>query len=290
MLSVERWMNALFQSNILMTKKPFIIALILLAVGISPANLIQNRRPAGGATLDDSGLLARYYFDDGTNGDTSTTPATDAAGSMDLAVDFGTSDAEWTVVSGSTGLEFLDTAGTGTASVSIVGSNAIRDGLDGSTVATIELVAYLTAGNSNSGRVFGTGQDDGEGSFLITVGSGNPGTTEFRINDDTRTEWDWATGTKDVWHIVLDTDAGTAENRTKVYKNGSLFTDDGSSISSGATINITTTEWLYAGNRQTSKNRESDLILYYAAVYDEAFTATRCDDHSTILTADDDTP
>lgn len=250
----------------------------------------QPPSPSGG--LSDTNLLIRYYLDEGTDGATTPTTANDdGPSSMDLTIDFAGSDAAWTVDSGQTGLDFIGTgAGRAIASHSIGASgNVIRDNLNGSQVVTLEFVAILDVPNGSHGRVFGTTAAGANGSCMIVA---RPGPlVNFRINEINYEQWDWVTGTRDVWHVIVDTTQAVAADRVTVYKNGSSFTSTViTAIPQNTTITIGATEWIVLMNRETDAARQTDGKFYYAAMYNEAFNASRVSDHYDVLTLDDDTP
>lgn len=250
----------------------------------------QPPPPSGG--LSDTNLLVRYYLDEGADGATTPTTANDdGPSSMDLTIDFGTSAATWIETSGNRGLDFIGRGGDALASHSIGASgNVIRDNLNGSNVVTFEYVAQLDAPNASWGRVFGTAPNNGNGSCVIQARGGPQGL--FRYNGGSAAEtWTWTTGTRDVWHIVVDTTQAAADDRVIVYKNGSTITSTvGTGVTQNDTISIGTTEWIILMNRETDNARQTDGKMYYAAMYNEAFSSTRVSDHYDVLTLDDDTP
>ncbi len=228
--------------------------------------------------LVDTGLICRYYMDEGTG----TTVADASGNAYDLQVQ-GTG-LVWTTVSGNTGLESTSLTGTQRARRSIDNTtDALRDALTGTAVATIEMVIDVQNGNSSTGRVFAINDRvGGSPVFGFTV-----------TNTSFRTYWNGAAlgdtninSSRHVLHIVIDTTLGS--NQYKVYLDGSVLFQGPTS----GTLTIGSNVDLICFNRESSGSfdRSFDGVLFYAAMYDVAFSAADVTNNFDILTLDDDSP
>ena len=245
---------------------------------------------AAGGTLIDTNLVVRYFFDEAASG-TTPTDVLDASGvgsDFDLAINYGTSDAAYTEVSGNRVWEITDETGGPVARLAINdSSDKIRDAIHGAQKATIELVVNVTAASTSAGRLFGiTGSGD-EGALMVlhdnTVGT-------FRSNETENIgSFTWTKSERAVWHFVVDTTLATAGDRIKIYKNGS-DTSIALDISpdQNTTFVIEATSFLVVGNRANDGTRGVAGEYFYAALYSGAFSAQDCSDNYDVLTADDD--
>ena len=256
-------------------------------LGISGGGAAEE---APGGTLIDTNLVVRYFFDEAASG-TTPTDVLDASGvgsDFDLAINYGSSDAAYTEVSGNRAWEITDATGGPVARLAINdSSDKVRDAIHGSTKATIELVMSVTAASTSSGRAFGiTGSGD-EGALMVihdnSVGA-------FRLNEWERIHtFPWTKDERAVWHFVVDTTQATENDRIKIYKNG---TDTEIALADypneNSTIIIEASSFLIAGNRANDGNRGVAGEFFYAALYSGAFSAQDCSDNYDVLTADDD--
>lgn len=228
--------------------------------------------------LVDTGLICRYYLDEGSG-----STVVDASGNAyDLAIQ-GTGLA-YATVSGNTGLESTSLTGTQRARRSIDNTtDALRDALAGSAVATIEMVLDVQNGNSNTGRV-----------FVINDRVGGSPVFGFTVtNTSFRTYWNGAALTdtninssRHVLHVVIDTTLGS--NQYKLYMDGSILHQS----STSGTLTIGSNVDLIAFNREDGGNfeRSWDGVAFYLAMYDVAMSDADVTNNFDILTLDDDAP
>jgi hypothetical protein len=245
--------------------------------------------------LSDTNLLVRYYLDEAASG-TTPTQVNDASGNDYhlTEINYGSGNLSWTEVSGNRGLASSSTTGTQRVRVGIDNtSDLIRDAMQGQTKWVMELVCDVDTENASTSRIFaiqnriGSGPDAG----LVCVSS-----TVWRVFIDNA---DWCTfdpgsgkDSRCVWHIVVNTDEATQNDRIKVYKNGSLLTTTCTATLSRA-VSVDSDSDLILFNRESSGSYDRSFAgtIYYAALYaGGTFDATRVSDHYDVLTADDDTP
>jgi hypothetical protein len=242
--------------------------------------------------LIDTDLIVRYYIDEAASGSSPTEVSDDSGvgSAANLTLDYGTALA-YTEVSGQRGLESTSVTGDHHAKYDITNADKI-DAMNGvATKVTIEIVADITSGSGSSGRIFAINA----GSSSATIGILATGTDiDIYWNESLMRYYTRTTG-RMVTHIVIDTTLATANDRVKIYENGVLKTS-GITIDGNPTQNDTlsisdTSDELWMFNRGASpRDRSIDGILFYAALYDGAFTAQNCSDNYDVLIADDDTP
>ncbi|MBI3894479.1 MAG: hypothetical protein HY313_00970 [Acidobacteria bacterium] len=251
------------------------------------------------AQLDDTGLISRFYLDEAASGTGPTETVDAASGPLNLTLNYdaGTADLEYTEVTGNRGLDSKDTAGAQRADRNLAAGDKIYDGIHGSKTATFEIVVDQDGCSASNGRWFainGRGGDNPHGGFNCTATNN----WTFYFNETGAEGYNDIDTTKVCLHVVYDTALADADDRVKIYENGTLLTESaaGTDPTQNATFNLTTCATacqLIMLNRETSGPawaRSVDGILFYAALYSVAFTATRAGDHCTILNADDDTP
>lgn len=253
----------------------------------------------GGGTLDDTALQVRYYFDEVTSGLPGDLTVVDhgPATAMDLTLtDNVPSRLRYAGSAPQLALEsHSSTTHDGRAQADIAAGDKIDSNLIGSKVATLEIVFSLSAGTTNVGRLFVINGSGGENArFGIVCDNAAAADWQFFLNGSKMRDVAQSAGTRYVVHIVLDTNLATADDRIKIYVNGSLASP---TVVSNPSQNSTLTDagqdiFLNAFNRESSGSwaRAVEGFLYYAALYSAAFSASRVSDHYDILTTDDDTP
>ena len=95
-----------------------------------------------------------------------------------------------------------------------------------------------------------------------------------------------------VWHAVVDTTQATANDRIRIYKDGTLQSPTvDANPAQNATLAMATSSRLFMFNRGSATfARSMDGVLFYAALYSSAFSAANVTTNFDILTLDDDTP
>ena len=187
-----------------------IIALLVSTVGLPQAIYAQ---------LVDTDLQVRYYVDEAISG---TGPAAVLDGSgvgsdFDLTIDYdGTMS--YTEVGGNSGLESTSTTGDHRAEGSINNtSDKLRDNILGAQKVTMELVVRIDDITSDGGRVFVIN----ESTSNPTIGFAGTSSTDLSFYWGAVKVRSWDPGTvRTVWHAVVDTTQGTANDRVLIYKDG----------------------------------------------------------------------
>ena len=244
--------------------------------------------------LVDTGLVVRYYVDEAASGQ-GPTHVLDESGvgaDFDLALVYGGSNLNYTEISGNSGLECTSLTGNQRARGDIDNtSDKVRDNIHGSKTCTVEIVARIDDFNSSTGRCY----------VINSAGTGNPviglaGTsgTNARVyfNQTLMRSFDPGTA-RAVWHIVYDTAQATANDRIKIYKDGTLQSPTvDANPALDATLSLPSGSIMFMFNRGTSTplDRSMDGVLFYAALYSSAFSQANVDTNEAILSSDDDTP
>ncbi len=239
--------------------------------------------------LIDTGLVIRYYMDEAASG-TGPSALSDDSGvgdafNLDITYD---GHLAFTEDGGNRGLVSDSTGDLQRALQFIVTADKMDSALTGSTSMTMEVVADISSGAAGTGRV-----------AAINISTGNPHFgfcltgTDARIYFDAVQvrSWTRVTGRK-VYHIVVDTSDGTANNRVLLYVDGSLDSsiDIDANPTQNDTIDVDAARlWLF--NRGLGNYQRSIIgTIYYVALYSSALTSGNVSDNYDILTADDDTP
>ena len=104
--------------------------------------------------------------------------------------------------------------------------------------------------------------------------------------------WTMSLTTRQVVHVVLDTNLDPAGDRVKLYQNGMLMPKDNTKCkdpAKSAGVDLLTNRHLVLGNTEDGQ-RSPKGTIYYAALYEKPFTQARAAEHAKILLASDDAP
>ena len=248
-------------------------------------------------SLVDTNLLARYYLDEASSGTSPTTVEDSSGNNYDLTtVNYGSGNMAYTESGHNRGLESTSITGTQRASRGVDNtSDVIRNGLNGATQATIEVVVKMDSSNTNVGRVFGI-QDrlgggglfgfshDGDGNLR-----GDAGTGSWKVfwNNTVAEGYNEVSTSRAVFHVVVNTPVQQA-SQIIIYKDGVALAH-GDGISNSA-LSLPSDIDLVMFNRENSGvfDRSIDGVLYYAAIYNYAFSANEVAQNYNILSVNDD--
>jgi hypothetical protein len=245
------------------------------------------------AGLVDTLLTARYYFDEAASGSAPTTVFDHASlGTSDLTINYGSGNLSYLESGSNSGLESTSISGAQAAARVIDDElDDLRTFLHGAQTITIELVMRVdvrhTGGQS---RMFGVIDESSDvGRLMIKAAQGSDNLI-LAFNGSNVEQWALTTTEAAIWHVVIDTTQAAADDRVKVYKNGSVVTSTTSiAITQNTTLDLSTDQQLIAMNR-IAGDRSFDGRLAYAALYAHAFSVAEVTHNYTELTADDDAP
>lgn len=260
----------------------------------------QSSSTTGGApplhpgALVDEGLVVRYYLDEAASG-TAPTHAVDAAPDpLDLLItylDDTTSeqhvqyaeDAE-----GHRGLRFDAASHDGRASI-LIDATKLSSMLQGGTSVTFELVADIDDVDSSGSRLIHFGFDS---DHTLSFETSRVTRLTLSINDDGGNSalLDHSAYGRAVYHGVVDTTLADAAERAIFYVNGSrvqAVTAEG--VDPNEALNLQTMRHFVIGNREIG-DRSIAGMIYYAAVYNVAFSPAEVLQNAQLLIVDDDTP
>ena len=239
--------------------------------------------------LVDTGLVVRYYLDEAVDG-TGPTLVNDAGpNNIDLTINYGSGNLDYTEVSGNRGLESISTTGVQRADYTITSSDALDTALTGGKKFTLEVVVRVDAWTVNGSRIFGINATAGENGSLI-VRRGGSDNISVTFNDAAQGDID-AVSSRTVIHAVIDS-TKTANSRIQYSINGGTLTDLSNTVGLDETLASVVGQKFTMFNRENvgTYDRSFDGELFYAAMYNVAFSQTDIDTNYAILTADDDTP
>lgn len=257
-----------------------------------PVIEIQWRAQGEAMPLVNTGLVARYFFDEAASGTSPTAVVDHSGNSFDLNDVNYSSTMAYTELGGQRGLEATATGGSHYARrVLADGTDPLHATLDGGQHYTLEVVVRGDAFPASNGRV-------------IVVNEQNTSNPEIGIAGTSTTNWNFGwneslfsignLGTaKQVIHVVVDSTLdGTAGNeRIKVYQNGTLFTVGNAPVGLNDTLVLgAPVDWIAFNRGNPPDARSMDGVLFYAAIYTHSFTASEVAANDDILSVDDDAP
>lgn len=249
-------------------------------------------KAAAGASLVNTGLLVRYKIDEAASGTTPTALVDSSGNGYNLTtINYGAGNMAYNEVSGNRGLDST-TSASGDQQVKRQisdTSDTVRTGMAGVQKATFEIVVRIDAVASASGnRIWALGVNASTRCAIgITTDSASSWGVEW--NTGLIQFWNGTEGVRQVIHAVYDSTQATDADRVKVYVDGSQITP-----SVNATITLNDTLTLAASTQLVGINRDSgwgnpfDGMLFYAALYNVAFSGADVTQNYNILTADDD--
>lgn len=248
----------------------------------------------GAASLVDTGLVVRYYFDEAASGSTPT-HAVDSSGvgsAFNLTLDYGSGNLTYTEVSGNRGLDSALTDGTQGARGAVSDtSDKVRDALHGVTQATLEVVYDADTFGLNGSRILSL--NGATADFSV---HGHPTLPDNHLRlfvngvEAIRTLTGQA-GARKVLHLVLDTPQATASDRLRLYMDGTLITSFTTTVypAQDATLSLSAGMQIVAAGQGTG-TRNIDGRVFYGALYSHAFSAGDVTNNYGVLALDDDAP
>jgi len=247
---------------------------------------IQQEAEPGRGTLVDTGLITRYFIDEAASG-TGPTEVVDygPATTQNLTINYDGVMA-YTEVGTGKGLSCTDIDGDAYARVQVGASGKLYDGLIGAQKVTLELVAAITQGSYSNGRAFVINDDTSDPALGLSVVD-----TDFQVWWEEAMVRSWTGGTaRQVIHIVYDTTQAAANDRIKIYVNGTIITPDyDAAPGQNDTLSFATTSYLFMFNRGNSSwARSINGKIYYAAVYAGALGESDITNNYGVLISEDD--
>jgi len=233
--------------------------------------------------LEDEGLVARYFLDD----DRASPRVADAAPTpVDLSIVLDDMQEPALVgMEGRRALQWSIETSWGRPWIPSVGGTKLYARLHDSELATLEIVVRLQSVNELGSRLLHFGSNTEPGRLSLRMGM--PGELRYYVNDVPIATGKVPMGQRVVIHGVLD--ARMQVSPAALYLNGEPV----SLTQTGFEGPIDLDDCHFAiGNRRSdaSDGRSFRGRIYYAAVYDVAFTPTRVKAHAGHLLESDDTP
>lgn len=268
----------------------------------------------GGPVLDDTLLIARYHIDEHASGLPAPSELIDVkplAFNLPIdAVGAMTSDFSFVEEGGHRGLRWAQAAPDARARGQIADTlNKVFVALDGNTAATLEAVIRVDSTVDQGGAIlsisrFGGNQD--EYFSLYARKSGGIEGLELQWDGSSAAAstiagaWNAPLAQRAVVHLVLDTTQTASADRVRLYLDGTERADRTDSVTGAAPTTVTDPEqnetialssgmdrYLVLGNR-TAGARSPAGVIFYAALYSEAFMPARVTAHAAALGTVDD--
>lgn len=242
--------------------------------------------------LVDRGLLTRYFIDESNSGSDVDTLEDSAPDPLNLTIDDAGGAVVFIEESENRGLRWNALTDQGRAAAPLAPNSKIRQALNGSTRATIEVVVDIDQ-FADGGRIshIGEGNDRGE----LTLRLEQPQSVRFLLNNDEQQQVDWPLTLigreRTVLHLVLDTSQAAPADRVRLYADGVLQPNPGlAAPDQNEAINILSTNTFYVLGNKTSGGSSIAGTIFYAAMYSTALDPAEVDHNADILRDDDDTP
>lgn len=263
--------------------------------------------------LDDTGLIARYYIDEAADGLAAAVVEDAAPMPMALPLDSAgasVTDFHYVELSGHRGLRWEQVTMDSRAAVVLQSlSNKFFARLDDARVATLEAVIQIDATADFGAAILSLGRSTGneERFSLFARKSGGSQGLELRWDGSNVSPstvagaWDVDLSPRRVVHLVLDTEQPSPEERLRLYVDAQELGRRPQSITTPEVVVVDpipyesidffagSTTFLVVGNR-AGGYRSAAGVVFYAAIYDVAFTAARVEAHAGVLLAIDDEP
>jgi hypothetical protein len=256
----------------------------------------------GSLGLVDRGLLVRYFIDEaGSGNDPSQLIDAGPDPKFHLPLDY-TGNVAFDQAATGRYLEMPPNHG-GSAKAPAGNGTKLRSDLDGSVEATLEVVFDANPGAMENTEYIVMLKNDTSADARFGLGLDDTGAPYFEHNQDTPSISDasqvWDTDLRPqgriVAHVVVDTTRILAQNRIRLFVNGTIVAPD-----PNAPVTITPPAlnegvdtcgdcWLVIGNGVTGVRPLSGDV-HYVAIYNVAFTSQERQDNLAILTANDDGP
>ena len=201
-------------------------------------------------------------------------------------------------VDGNRGLHWTAAGTDGRASIAVWGTK-LPDMLQGSTVATAELVVVVEE-SINWDRLINVSVGNTAGShFGLAV---PPGASALSFHpypwvSENAGEWSLALPElgRVVVHLVVDTDLPNEADRAQLFVDGAAATPAATPsttyvpLQAGATVDLGANTFFDIGNKQ-AHSRSIRGTIFYAALYAAALTTTEIGTNVTVLQGSDDHP
>ena len=242
---------------------------------------------AGG--LVDATLVARYFMDEAASGKVPLKLKDSSPSPVDLNIHYE-GQAHWTSHPSGRGLE-LDVVSSNAGAWASTNANKLAIAIDGTTTATIEVVAELHDVDAADSRLvhFGSAntsffclESETIGSVQLDKTGGDGHAFKFMV--------DHLTLGRAVYHLVYDSSHVMLKERVKLYVNGLKYSGTPSvAVQQNETIDLPVPGYLAIGNRP-SGSRSIDGVIYYVAIYSGALTKAQVQHNAMVLVLDDDGP
>ncbi len=237
--------------------------------------------------LNDRDLVARYFIDEAATGQAPTELTDAAADPLPLPITYGTA-LGFDEVAGNRGLRWQQAGEDCGPSISVSGTK-VRDALNSTTAATIEIVARVEEAHSLGSPLFYVGVGSASGYLALHARSAFE--LELTASQLVKANWNaLVLSNRTILHLVIDTNQSSADDRVRLYADGSLVPTSSSPSSPFSQGEMLTTAGSLAfGDRPGTTAQSLKGTVFYLAIYAGALNAEEVAHNATLLTASDDT-
>lgn len=259
---------------------------------------------AGGTTppLVDRGLVVRYYIDEADQGQAPMALLDAAPNPVDLPITY-TNELQFVQTSAGRALEWTTTQSTAVAT-NIVAGTKVVSALDGSTVATVEVVLHVSTPILDYARFLNLaipGTLSARLALKIESATTRPA---FDFNDapggnpDSHAVWEAPLGpaARAVTHVLCDTTQANAAGKLRFFLNGveappaSMPVHTIEALAMSSALDLSGANMSLALGNNAQADRPMAGRLHYAAVYNVTLLASEIANNASVLLANDDRP
>lgn len=239
-----------------------------------------------GPELTDDGLVVRYFLDEAPAGSGPLLAMDWADDPLNLPLEYVEGTMHYVSEGTRRGLAF-DEAGDDDAARGLIAGTKVA-ALEGTYQLTIEAVVRVDDAIGSGSRIVHIGRNNVSAVSLAATG---PDELQARWNGVTVRNWDYSAyqGASHVLHLVIDTAAVNPASQFRLLADGvELNAVTVANLPADAPLDYEENTILALGNRH--QDRTIRGVLFYAAIYDHAFSDATVIEHIEALQDSDDAP
>lgn len=239
-----------------------------------------------GPELTDDGLVVRYFLDEAPAGSGPLLAMDWANDPLNLPLEYVDGTMHYVSEGTRRGLAFDEAGDDDAARGTIAGTKVAA--LEGSYQMTIEAVVRVDEAVGAGSRIVHIGRNSVSSVSLAATG---PDEIQARWNGVTVRNWDYSAyqGASHVLHLVIDTAAANRASQFRLLADGvELNPLTFGNLPEDAPLAYDQDSILALGNRD--QDRSFRGVLFYAAIYDYAFSDATVIEHIDALQDSDDSP
>ena len=242
-------------------------------------------------------VKARWLFDEASTGQAPVSAADDTGNANTLTIDYSGSDANWTSVAAGNGLDFVATVNTAATAIAELADLSVNGtlgaDLKNQTEISIRMVIDLRAGHANGMRVQALGTNSGNGDLGIVADDFGQITLRWDQEAGGSNSSAFFAGPAGAGivctDVVIATGLGTANDRIKMYVDGSQLTRAGGTAPplNDVLANTDSSDRSFSIGNRPSLNRNPEIAVYYAEIGTGVLSPAQIADYTILLSNND---